>query len=308
MGAPTVVVLNPKSRNGATGRRWRDVERRVRERLGEVRVAVTRGPRDAERIAAEAVAGGAGRLLVAGGDGTASEVVAGLLDAELADAAQLALLPLGTGGDLGRTLGTPRRLDRCLDRIAAGGERRIDAGRFTYRDAAGASRHSHFVNVASAGLSGFVDAIVNEMPKTLGGTASFLIGTLRALARYRAVGCRVAVDGETVHEGPMLLATAANGRYFGGGMHVAPRAKPDDGLLDAVVVAGVSKGRLLTALPDLYRGRHLDLPEVGFRTGRRVTIEGHEDFLVDLDGECFPARHAEFEVLPGALRVVAGDA
>jgi YegS/Rv2252/BmrU family lipid kinase len=306
MRASTVVVVNPRSRNGATGRHWQRVERALREALGELEVERTRAPRDAERIAREAAQAGATRLLVAGGDGTASEVVAGLLDAGLADRVQLAFLPLGTGGDLARTLGTPRSLPAALAVLAAGGERRLDAGRLVYHTPDGAERRSYFVNVASGGLSGFVDLLVNQTPKLLGGTASFLVGTLRALARWRDVACTVRVDGETIHEGPLVLATAANGRCFGGGMQVAPRARPDDGLLDVVVVAGAPKRRLLANLPRLYRGSHLGLPEVRFRQGRCLELEPGEPWFLDVDGECFAARGARFECVPGALRVAGG--
>jgi len=303
MGAGTVVVVNPRSRNGATGRRWQRVERILRESLGELEIERTRGPRDAERIAREAARAGATRLLVAGGDGTASEVVAGLLDAGLAERVLLAFLPLGTGGDWGRTLGTPRDLRAAVAAVAAGGERRLDAGRLAWRTPEGEERRTHFVNVASAGLSGFVDRLVNQAPKALGGTASFLIGTLRGLARWRDVSCTVRVDGETIHEGPLVLATAANGRYFGGGMQVAPRARPDDGLLDVAVIAGAPKRRLLASLPRLYRGTHLELPELRFRQGRCVELEPAEPWFLDVDGECFAARGARFESVPGALRV-----
>jgi len=85
----TLVVVNPASRSGATGRRWPRVEPRLRDALGALDVAFTRGPRDAERIAREAVRAGVERLIVAGGDGTTSEVISGLLGADL-------------GGDLGK--------------------------------------------------------------------------------------------------------------------------------------------------------------------------------------------------------------
>jgi diacylglycerol kinase family enzyme len=150
-----------------------------------------------------------------------------------------------------------------------------------------------------------VDRLVNEAPKALGGRASFLIGTLRGLARWRDVACTVRVDGEIVHEGPLVLATAANGRYFGGGMHVAPRARPDDGLLDVVVIAGAPKRRLLANLPRLYGGTHLELPEVRFRQGRCLELEPVEPWFLDVDGECFAARGARFESVPGALRVAS---
>jgi YegS/Rv2252/BmrU family lipid kinase len=308
MGVRTVVVVNPKSRNGATGRSWERVERALRDALGDLEVSRTRAPRDAERVAREAAESGAERLLVAGGDGTASEVVAGLLDAGLGERVALGFLPLGTGGDWRRTLGTPRGLDAAVATIASGHERRVDAGRLEFEPPEGGALHrTHFVNVASAGLSGFVDRLVNETPKTLGGTASFLIGTLRGLAAWRNVRARVRVDGEPLYEGPLVLATAANGRYFGGGMHVAPRARPDDGRLDVVVIPGLPKLRLLSRMPHLYRGTHLDLPEVRFAQGRTVELEPDAPWELDVDGEPFAARTARLEAVPGALRVLAPD-
>ena len=104
---------------------------------------------------------------------------------------------------------------------------------------------------------------------------------------------------------PVVLATAANGRYFGGGMHVAPRARPDDGLLDAVVIPGLPKRRLVSRMPLLYRGAHLDLPEVSFAQGRVIEIEPDAPWELDVDGEPFAARGARFEAVPGALRVLA---
>jgi len=307
MAAPTVVVVNPRSRNGATGRRWERVEAALREHWAELEIERTRGPRDAERIAREAAQAGAERILIAGGDGTASEVVAGLLGADLAERVSLGFLPLGTGGDWGRTLGTPRDLRRALCVLAAGRERRLDAGGLRYHTPGGEERRSHFLNVASAGLSGFVDRLVNQAPKALGGRASFLIGTLRGLARWRDVACTVRVDGATVHEGPVVLATAANGRYFGGGMQVAPRAQPDDGLLDVTVIQGAPKSRLLRRMPQLYRGTHLELPEVHAFQGRRVEVEPEEPWFLDVDGEFFAACGACFECLPGALRVIVAE-
>ena len=84
MSAGTVVVLNPRSGNGATARIWGKLEPRLREKLGTLEVETTRSCRDAERIARAAARGGAKRLVVAGGDGTASEVASGLLSSGLA--------------------------------------------------------------------------------------------------------------------------------------------------------------------------------------------------------------------------------
>ena len=299
------MIVNPRSRNGATGRRWNDLRLRLQGPLGPFEVELTRGPRDAERIARESVRAGVERLIVAGGDGTVNEVVSGLLSAGLGDRADFGVLPLGTGGDFARSLGIPRRLDDALALIAAGATRRIDAGRITYRNAESREETAHFVNVASFGISGLVDQLVNGATKRLGGTASFLIGTMKALATYRNTHVMLRVDGEVVHDAPLALVAAANGQYFGGGMHVAPEARLDDGLLDVILVPDLPKRTLLAKLPRLYAGKHLHDPAGRFLRGRVIEAEAEPGaVLLDIDGEALGSLPARIEVVPGALGVI----
>lgn len=306
MAGRTLVVVNPRSRSGATGRRWDAVHARLREALGDVEVERTRGPRDAERIAREGVRAGVELLVVAGGDGTLSEVVTGLLGADLGGYAEIALLPLGTGGDFARTLGLPRGLDAALEVIAHGRPRRIDAGRVTFAGEGGTRRTTYFANAASFGISGLIVELVNRTSKAFGGRASFLAGTLRGIARYRPVPVSVRVDGALAHEGPLVLGAAASGRYFGGGMCVAPEAQPDDGLLDVVIVRGLPKPRLVAKLPSIYSGQHLRDPATTFLRGRKVEAEvapGHGPVRLDVDGEPLGILPVRIELLPGALSI-----
>lgn len=299
-----LVIVNPRSRGGATARRWPGVEAKLRQALGALEVEVTRGPRDAERIAREGVRAGVGLVVVAGGDGTISETAAGVLGADLGRYAEIAPLPLGTGGDFVRGLGLPTDVDAAIARIAAGKARRIDAGRISFHDQRGQPATTHFVNIASAGVSGLVTELVNRAPKALGGRLSFLIGTLRAIARWRAAPVRIRVDGETVHEGPLDLAAVANGSYFGGGMRVAPEARADDGRFDVISIRGSSRTRLLRHLPLLYEGRHVTLPDVASHRGVRVEIEplgSDAEVCIEVDGEPLGRLPARFELLPGAL-------
>ena len=308
MALRTLVVVNPASRGGATRRQFERLLPRVREALGACDVEWTRGPRDAERIAREAVRAGVERIVVAGGDGTVSEVVTGILAAGLGAYVELGLLPLGTGGDLRRTLGVPADVDAALAAIAAGVRTRLDAGRATYTDRAGRDAQAFFLNIASLGISGLTTELVNRAPKALGGRVSFLLGTLRSIASYRAAAHPVdlRLDGEAVHEGPLVFATAANGRFFGGGMQVAPGARADDGLLDVVVVPDMGKLRLVAELPRLYRGTHLSI--AGVRALRGSVLEarplGDDPPWVEIDGEPLGRLPACFEALPGALTAV----
>lgn len=303
MAGQALVVVNPRSRGGATGRRFAAVEALLREVLGELEVEWTRGPRDAVRIAREAVRAGVERIVVAGGDGTTNEVVQGVLGAGLGAYCRIGLLPLGTGGDLGRSLGLPHGLEPAIRALAGGGSRRIDAGRVQFLAPDAPERTLHFVNSASAGISGLTVELVNRAPKLLGGRLSFFLGTVRALARYRFPPVRVAVDGKVLHEGPLTLATACNGAFFGGGMQVAPGALPDDGLLDVVVIPVYSRPRLLRRLPRIYRGRHLE--EEGVVHGRARVVQlsslSEERVWLELDGEPLGWLPARVEVVPDAL-------
>ena len=308
MALRTLVVVNPASRGGATKRQFERLLPRVREALGACDVEWTRGPRDAERIAREAVRAGVERIIVAGGDGTVSEVATGILAADLGGYAEIGLLPLGTGGDLRRTLGVPADVDAALAAIAAGGRTRLDAGRASYCDRGGREAQVFFVNIASLGISGLTTELVNRAPKFLGGRVSFLLGTLRSIVSYRAAAhpVELRLDGERVHEGPLVLAAAANGRFFGGGMQVAPGARPDDGLLDVVVIPGFGKLRLVAELPRIYRGTHLAIPGVRALRGRVLEARplGEEPPWVEIDGEPLGRLPARFEALPGALTLV----
>jgi YegS/Rv2252/BmrU family lipid kinase len=307
--ARTLVIVNPRSRSGATARRWPALEAKLRAALGPLEVAWTRAPRDAERIAREGVRAGIELLIVAGGDGTLSETASGLLAADLARYARIAPLRLGTGGDFARGLGLATAFEVAIERIAAGKTRTIDAGRVSYRDVAGRPAVTHFVNISSLGVSGLVTRLVNEAPKALGGRVSFLVGTLRALARWRAAPVRLSVDGETVHDGPIDLAAVGNGSFFGGGMKVAPDARLDDGLFDVVWIRGSSRAKLVRKLPLLYQGRHVALAEVSVRRGTLVEAEpaGDADVRIEIDGEPLGGLPARFELLPGALTLCGVD-
>lgn len=304
MSAETLVILNPESAAGATRRRAEQVEHALAARLGALRVVRTRGPADAIRLAREACDLGVARLLVAGGDGTASEIATGLLGVDASRRPTLGLLPFGSGWDLARTLGLPRDLHAAIGVIADGQTRRIDAGRIEYHDARGARRSRCFVNEASCGLSGQTVKLVGRTSKRLGPRLGFIAGAVAAILGHRPVDLALEVDDERVYEGPASMVVIANGGYFGAGMRVAPGAIVDDGLFEVILVRGMSLPRLLVNLPSFYFGRHLSHPHVARYAGQRVTLlPKHASPPIDADGEGLGTLPLSAEILPGALEV-----
>jgi diacylglycerol kinase (ATP) len=302
MPLETLAIINPCSGSGATGRRVTEIERKLEQSLGPVDVRLTSARRDAEEIARKAAEIGVRRIVVVGGDGTASEVASGLLASGRASHVALGLLPMGTGGDLARSLGLPRDLDTAIQGLTRTTTRRIDAGCVHYQDLAGKPTVAHFLNVGSFGLSGLTDLYVERSPRMFGGTVAFAIAAIRSIIAYRRHSAVIRVDGHVVHRGPINLAAVANGRYFGGGMRIAPSADLESGIFDVVIVGDLSKFALLRKFPKLFTGSHIHDSAVTCHRGTSIEVAAPPGtILLDIDGEALGTVPAMFEILPRAI-------
>jgi len=302
----TVVIVNPQSQNGALGRRWPELAGAIRRHL-PFDEARTRGPGDATRLTREALDAGADRVVAVGGDGTINEVINGFFDGDRAVAprAALGVIPFGTGGDFRKTIHMPRDIEAAARILGRGTTRRIDVGHLTLTDRRGDLVSRVFANIASFGISGLVDRLVNESSKALGGRLSFMLATARAGLRYKNQRVRLVFDGDTARPVDMTINTVAvaNGRYFGGGMFIAPRAELDDGQFDVVAIGDLTPIDFVVQGRRLYNGTHLGLDKVTFRRARTVRAEPIDGEVVemDVDGETPGILPATFTILPAAL-------
>lgn len=297
----TVFLVNPASANGSTGRRWPELARRAAAAGLEGEARLSERPGHLGELAAGAARDGAELLVVVGGDGTAHEVVDGLLKAGLGDRVELALLPLGTGKDLARSLRVPSRVDRALDVARNGRLRSIDAGRATFETPDGRAE-AYFANFAGAGISGAIAARANRTTKAVGGKASFFIATLAVFSRWQPAEMTIEIDGEARRE-RLLEALAMNGDYTAGGMWAAPEAAPDDGAFDVVLIGDFSKREFTTTFPKIYRGRHVGHAKVEIVRAREVSVDSAEPLPIVLDGEQPGTTPVRFEIVPRALRL-----
>lgn len=308
----TVVIVNPKSQGGAVGKRWPELADAIGRVMpfDELR---TSGPGDAITLTRKALQGGADRVVALGGDGTVNEVVGGFFDengAPIKPGATFGLLPYGTGGDFRRTMNIPRDLPQAAGIIAAGNRRRVDLGRLTYQTADGETRTRMFANIASFGVSGVVDRLVNESGKKLGGKLSFAIATARATWSYRNQRVELVFDGDPSSRTELTINTVAiaNGRYFGGGMMMAPNAEVDDGAFDVVAMGDFNFGDLLKSGSRVYKGTHLTMDKVTHRRAKLVEaapLDPGAKVELDVDGENLGQLPARFEVVPQAIWMAA---
>jgi YegS/Rv2252/BmrU family lipid kinase len=298
VGESAVFLVNPASDNGRTGRRWPELAHRAALLGLEGETVFSERPGHLIELAGAAVDGGARLVVAVGGDGTVNEVINGVAQRDV----DLGTIPLGTGMDFGRTYGLATRFEDAVRVILAANTRTIDAGRVSYRTWAGAEATRWFGNVGTVGMSGAVAQRVNGMSKALGGRLTFFYGLTRVFLSWKNTEVTVSLDdGE--RRGLMHDVIVANGRWHGGGMMLAPAAEPDDGVFDVVLIGDVSKLDFLTTAPKIYKGRHVTHPKVEVLRSARVTVDAARHLPIEVEGEQVGTTPAQFEVVPGALRV-----
>ncbi|MCA9542241.1 MAG: diacylglycerol kinase family lipid kinase [Myxococcales bacterium] len=315
MSRSTVVVVNPASANGRTGKRWPELAVALRARLGEDFEALfTEAAGQGTALTRDALKAGAKHILSVGGDGTHNEVVNGFFadGKSLAPDAMLSVVPTGTGGDLRRSIGLPLEATEAIEHA---GQRPVpvDIGRLTCLSPDGAEVDKYFINISSFGVSGLVVDAVNHTTKALGGKASFLIGTVRGTLRYKKKRVRITLDPGAANEQTLVLrlynGVIANARFFGGGMKVAPGAMMNDGRFDVVVMGDLSLLTLMAKTGSVYRGEHLSVDGIDLYHAREVRAEPAEpgeEVLIDMDGEQPGRLPARWRLMPGALRLCVG--
>ena len=288
------VIINPISGAGAdpnAARRRADfVTAAARERDADVRIDFTERAGHAAELGARAVAGGAAGVIVWGGDGTFNEAAGALIGTGI----PVGLVPAGSGNGLARALGMPWEPAAALSRAFDGVPKAIDAGTMAGRS---------FFNIAGIGFDARVAALFNQRARgTRGGWPYIAIG-VREGCRYCALDYDVRLDDEASRHRALIIAFA-NGREYGLGARIAPDARLDDGLLDAIIVEERGVAARFWHARHLAKGTAHLAPLVRTRRVRRATIECAGEMEFHVDGE--PGRalgRIDVEVIPGALVV-----
>ena len=306
-------IVNPASAGGRTASVWPALRSPIEARTGPFDERFTERSGHATELAEQAAREGRRRIIAVGGDGTISEVAAGVLKSESRGAA-IGLVHQGTGGDFRRALGIEHRLDRYLEPIAKNAPRPIDAAEATFTDRDGRRVTRPFINVASFGMGGLVDKYVEEGTRTTGGSTTYLLSALKALATggVGQIELRMQAEGRTTIERfETRMIAVCNGGFFGGGMNIAPAASLADGMLDIIAIKGRGRGPVLSAMAGIYTGTHTRQRDVHHWRASKVEIRllnavGEGDrFLLDLDGEWAGSGPLTFRAIPKALNVLA---
>jgi YegS/Rv2252/BmrU family lipid kinase len=283
------VLVNPAAGAGGGLGKLESIRQHLIQAGLEVEIAPTESADHAAELARSA--GQAGEEVVAfGGDGMARIAAAAIRGTD----AVLGVLPGGRGNDFAAVLGIPRDPVAACEILISGQVRLIDLGE---------ANGQVFLGNASIGLESEVTPIANAAPR-VGGRAVYLAATIYGLARWRPARFELEIDGSpSVYTG--YMAAAANTGRFGGGMRVAPDARLDDGLLDVVVIEHTSRLNFIRNTPKVFRGTHIQEPNVHIWRARHVRLDADRPFAVYADGDELTRTPALITVAPAALRVRA---
>ncbi len=295
------VIVNPVAGACSTYRKWPRI-RALLQHIGLIfECQYTEGVGHAIELARQATEEGYPYLVAVGGDGTVNEVANGILSVD-GRLTSLGVISTGTGSDFVRSAGIPRDPAKACSFLTSSRKMRIDVGVVEYCSG-GEAKRRFFVNAAGVGFDATVVEKTERLPKYFGGTIPYIFGLLRSLLGYRNKLVNLGV-GDRVEEARILSVVVANGRYFGGGMKMAPYAQLDDSLLDVVIVDDIGKFELLQALPTVYKGSHLAHPKVRMTKVSEVRVESKERILVHADGELLGEAPATFSLKPASLNLV----
>lgn len=290
-----VFIVNPKAGKRNAAKKLTEAVRACLERRREAyEIYTTVAPGDGTRAARDyADTGEEMRIFACGGDGSAFEVLNGVVGRENV---ALGVIPCGTGNDFLKTFHGAEHFASVEDQLA-GTLCRLDGIK---------AGDLYCMNQASMGMDAQVCVHKDKFSRLplVGGKVAYVMSLFYCFFSAIQNHLTVQLDDGRPREEDFLFAIAANGQYYGGGFMSAPLALPNDGLLDCVTVNTVSRPRIVSLLKKYTRGEHLSYDFCRCSKGKRLTVTAEKPTPVNLDGEVIFTRSITFEAAPGLVRFI----
>jgi len=234
------------------------------------------------------------RVYACGGDGTLNECVCGA-----AGKANVAVthFPGGTGNDFVRCFGAEQERFRSLDELLNGELRKFDVIDCNGRCS---------INICSVGIDARIGTDVHKYSKLplVGGATAYVVSAVANLIKGVQEPLRITCDG-AVFEGQISLACACNGSYYGGGFHPVPEARPDDGIMDILIVKGVSRLSFIGMIGAYSKGEYARMPKhITHLQAGQLEIESEHELVVNVDGEAIHGKKIRIQLRRGGVNFI----
>ena len=296
------LIINP---NADMGNAWKLASdlRPIVEEFGGADWSGTVYPTHAIDLAREAAEEGYELVIAAGGDGTAHEVINGLMQVPIERRSRLGVVPLGSGNDFSYAIGMDKNPIKALRQIFTGQSHRIDIGKI--EDNLG--RCEYCDNTIGIGFDATVTIRTHTLPVVRGFLMYFTAVMQTIILNHEAPRLKIATDSETWDEETLMLVLC-NGAREGGGFLIAPEAKVDDGLFHYAAVRKVSRPMMLRLVPEFMNGTHGKFEQIRMGGLRQLSLQSDAPLRIHIDGEIFAGfggniRELKFEIIPEALEI-----
>lgn len=297
------IIVNPTSGRGTGGRSVPVIEETLRSAGLDFDLVLTERPWHAAELAQAAAADGYAVVVAAGGDGTANEVVNGLMAVEPENRPVMAVLCVGRGNDMAYGMNIPTHLEPGLKTLLQGHQQLVDVGRVTgglY------PQGRYFGNGVGIGFDAVVGFVAKEMT-LLRGFISYLVAALETMfLYYKAPDVRIEFDGQVLTM-PALMVSVMNGQRMGGGFMMAPEAKNDDGQFDLCIARQVSRPNILRLMLRFMKGTQASDPAITAARTAQLRVTAVKGVLpAHTDGEtlCTEGDELVLELLPRQIRMI----
>ncbi|MFX1286412.1 MAG: diacylglycerol/lipid kinase family protein [Promethearchaeota archaeon] len=273
------LIVNPVAGGGRVEKLWNEQIKPLVDKYGiGYDFEFTTRSQHAIKIAQTRVNEGYGIICSIGGDGTANEVLNGVLKAKKPGV--FSAIPVGTGDDIPTVYGIPEGdLEAAVQCLAEGQNKAFDVGYCETAD-------RYFAGVASMGFDAEVADRTNKGSKRLSGTKNYQIALLKTILKFKPYDLVIRCDEKPPIEGQRMLLAIGNGKRYGGGMHICPNAKITDGTFALTTLCKISRITLLRVFPKVYNGEHINHKSVETFKGTTIYVDSpKKKCLYQVDGE-----------------------
>ena len=282
------IIINPKSGKRAFRRQRIYLWKLLRQRREPFVYRVTKYAEHAIELGRELVERGCDEILVLGGDGTLSEVINGIMRADIPEEQRakisFGIMPRGTGNDWGRFWGLTKDFKKSLDRFFNGEKQPLDVGCITYwRN--GIVHHRYFINSVGFGVDSLTCQWATTLKYYIGSHhVNYFFALLAAVCVHKSQKIELIVDGKTIVNDMLFTMNIGNGPFSGGGIKQNPDADPRDGVFHSIFVQTPTFRQVLKAIPRLFDGRLTNLDFVHSFVGKEVEVNTRKHLMFEADG------------------------
>lgn len=302
----TIIILNPVSGKKNAEKIYLELTKHTE--FAQCPVYRTQYPNHAASLTEQAIAEGARKIIIIGGDGTLHQVVNGIMNQNICPSSeiQVGIISIGTGNDWVKTYKFSKDIQKNIQTLKNNKTFNQDIGKLFFTDQNGTPQSTYFVNMAGLGFDATV--VEKSLPeKDKLGPLVYIVGAIKALFGFSCIPLRICIKDKII-ESPCYLIIGAINRFAGGGMLFAPNAISDDGLLDIIIIKNMSRLEVILNLYNLFTGSYIKHPKVESYKASEFSVEveapHHRKVKTQADGELYLHGPYHFSICPKAIQFI----